>query len=159
MVVNVAYILSAGATQTERNKEKQSAKQIVQGRHQVVPGLERALYGMAVGEEKDVVVEPPQGYGEVNPASVQTLARNSVPSFAQAKPGQKLRLLHKKSGELRRATVVDVQPDNIVLDFNHPLAGKTLHYHVRVDEIRQATAGELESGQVAAATSEETTAE
>jgi FKBP-type peptidyl-prolyl cis-trans isomerase SlyD len=151
MVVSVSYVLTATNEQSKRSPEKQAAKQIIQGRKQVVPGLEQALYGMSVGDEKKITLEPGQGYGEVNPAAVQTLPRNSVPSFAKAKPGQRLRLLHKKSGELRRATVVDVQPDTIVLDFNHPLAGKTLHYQLRVDEIRQATTQELEVGQVAGA--------
>jgi FKBP-type peptidyl-prolyl cis-trans isomerase SlyD len=151
MVVSLSYVLTASSQQAGQSQEKQAAKQIVQGRKQVVPGLEQALYGMQVGDEKDIVVEPSQGYGEPNPAAVQTLPRNSVPSFAKATPGQRLRLQHKKSGELRRATVVDVNPDTIVLDFNYPLAGKTLHYHLRVDEIRQATPEELQSGHVAKA--------
>jgi FKBP-type peptidyl-prolyl cis-trans isomerase SlyD len=148
MVVSLAYVLTATNERAERSKEKQATKQIVQGRNQVVPGLEQALYGMSVGDEKEITVEPTLGYGAVNPAAIQTLRRGSVPSFDSATPGQRLRLLHKKSGELRRATVVDVNPETIVLDFNHPLAGKTLHYQVRIEDIRQATTEELESGQV-----------
>lgn len=174
MVVSLAYIRTAtnatanattnaaantmtGATtnvateteQAEQAGEKQAALQVLQGRQKLVPGLEQALYGMAVGEEKDVVVDPTQGYGEIDPQAVRTLPRKSVPSFAQATPGQRLRLLHKSSGEIRRATVLEVQPETVVLDFNHPLAGKTLHYHVRVDDIRPATAEEMAQGQVA----------
>jgi FKBP-type peptidyl-prolyl cis-trans isomerase SlyD len=150
MVVRFSYTLTVNNAKTGSSQEKQAEKQIVQGRKQVVPGLEQGLYGMHVGDEKDVTVQPAQGFGESNPAAIQTLARNSVPSFAQAQPGQRLRLLHKKSGEPRTATVVAVNPDTIVLDFNHPLAGKTLHYHLRVDEIRQATPQELETNQVTA---------
>ena len=86
---------------------------------------------------------------------MRTLPRKSVPSFAEAVPGQKLRLLHKRSGQVRRALVLEVQPDTIVLDFNHPLAGKTLYYHVRVDELRPATREELASGKVAGASSQD----
>lgn len=150
MVVSLSYVLSASNERTHQKLEKQGVKQIIQGRQQIVPGVEQALYGMSVGDEKEITVEPAAGYGETNPAAVQTLSRSSVPSFAKATPGQRLRLLHKKSGELRRATVVDVQSDTIVLDFNHPLAGKTLQYQLRVDEIRPATPEEIESGQVAA---------
>lgn len=148
MVVRLSYSLAASNGEAEWSKEKQAVKQIVQGRKQIVTGLEQALYGMSVGDEKEITVEPPQGYGDVNPAAVKTLPRNSLPSFAKATQGQRLRLLHKKSGELRRATVVDVGTDTIVLDFNHPLAGKTLRYHLRVDDVRYATPKELETGQV-----------
>jgi FKBP-type peptidyl-prolyl cis-trans isomerase SlyD len=148
MVVDLAYVLTVENDQAESIASKPASKQIVQGRKQVVPGLEQALYGMSVGEEKDIVVNAANGYGEVNPGAVKTLSRQSIPMTAQAKPGQRVRLLHKRSGELRKATVVDVQSEVIVLDFNHPLAGKTLHYHVRVDGLRAATPEELAASQV-----------
>ena len=164
MVVNLAYVLTienktenktVENEQAAQSKQKQAAKQFVQGRQQVVPGLEQALYGMSIGEEKDIVVNATNGYGEIDPGAVKTLRRQSIPSAAQAKPGQMVRLLHKRSGEVQRAIVVDVQPETIVLDFNHPLAGKTLHYHVRVDDLRQATPEELESGLVKRSTTQE----
>jgi FKBP-type peptidyl-prolyl cis-trans isomerase SlyD len=148
LVVNLAYILTVENEQAERTEKKPKSIQFVQGRKQVVPGLEQALYGMAVGEEKDFVVDATNGYGEVNPNAVKTLSRQSVPITAQAKPGQKVRLVHKASGEVHKATVVDVQEEKVVLNFNHPLAGKTLHYHVRVDGLRPATPEELETNKV-----------
>jgi FKBP-type peptidyl-prolyl cis-trans isomerase SlyD len=143
MFVDLAYVLTVENERAERVEKKPNSVQFVQGRKQVVPGLEQQLYGMAIGEEKDIVVPAANGYGEVKPGSVKTLAREGLPITAQAKPGQKVRLLHKPSGEVRKAIVVDVQSEKIVLDFNHPLAGKTLHYHVRVDGVRPATAEEL----------------
>ena len=95
---------------------------------------------MSAGDEKEIVVEAVNGYGEVDPEAVKTLSRKSIPTTAQAKPGQRVRLLHKSSGEVHKATVVDVQSEAVVLDFNHPLAGKTLHYHVRVDDVQSAEA-------------------
>jgi FKBP-type peptidyl-prolyl cis-trans isomerase SlyD len=156
MVVSLAYRLTATNGETTHPDGKASAKQIVQGRRKVVQGIEQALYGMAVGEEKSVVVPATEGYGEVDPQAVRTLPRKSVASFAEATPGSQLRLLHKSSGQVHRARVVDVQPDTIVLDFNHPLAGKTLHYDLRVDELRPATPTELESGKVGTADAQDT---
>lgn len=155
MVVSLAYTLTVEDEQAERRQRKPASKLILQGRHQVIRGLEQALYGMSVGDEKNVVVKSPNEYGASDPAAIKTLPRQSVPSFATAKPGQKLRLLHKRSGEVQRAVVVDVQPETIVLDFNHPLAGKTLHYQVRVDELRQATPEEIEAGKVKESGSEQ----
>jgi FKBP-type peptidyl-prolyl cis-trans isomerase SlyD len=148
MLVDLAYVLTVENDQAVRTEKKPTSKQFVQGRKQMAPGLEQALYGMTVGEEKDIVVPATQGFGAAKPSAVQTLPRKSVPSFAQATPGQTLRLLHKQSGEMRKAVVVDVQPDTIVLDFNHPLAGKTLYYHVRVEGLRPATPEEIAASQV-----------
>ncbi|MCC6455984.1 MAG: FKBP-type peptidyl-prolyl cis-trans isomerase [Caldilineaceae bacterium] len=148
MVVSLAYTLTVENEQAAQQTRKPSSKSFLQGRHQVVRGLEKALYGMSVGDEKNVVVKSPNEYGESDPAAIKTLSRQSAPTFANATPGQKLRLMHKKSGKVERAVVVDVQPETIVLDFNHPLAGKTLHYHVRVDDLRQATPEEIETGEV-----------
>lgn len=148
MVVSLSYVLKIKNKASKQDAEKLTTAKIIQGRKQLVPGLEQALYGMRIGDEKDITVEPANAYGEVKPTEIQTLPRNSVPSFANATPGQRLRLLHKKSGEVRRATVVDVQTDSIVLNFNHPLAGKTLSYHIHIDDIREATPKELQDGQV-----------
>jgi FKBP-type peptidyl-prolyl cis-trans isomerase SlyD len=159
MVVDLAYVLTVKNEQSAQSKQKQASKQFVQGRQQVVPGLEQALYGMSVGEEKDITVSASNGYGEIDPEAIKTLRRQSVPSFAQAKRGQTMRLLHKRSGEVQRAIVVEVQPETIVLDFNHPLAGKTLHYHVRVDDLRPATPEEIEAGRVKGSISQEDTSD
>ena len=138
--VDLTYVLSIEDGESTRKATKPHSKQFVQGSDELVPGLRQALYGMTAGDEKEIVVEAAEGYGVVDPAAVKTLSRKSIPSTAQAKPGQRVRLLHKSSGEVHKATVVDVQPEAVVLDFNHPLAGKTLHYHVRVDDVQPVDA-------------------
>jgi FKBP-type peptidyl-prolyl cis-trans isomerase SlyD len=140
VLVELTYVLSIENDDEERLQSKPHSKQFVQGHNEIVPGLEQALYGMSAGDEKEIVVEAADGYGEVNPDAVKTLSRKSIPTTADAKPGQRVRLLHKRSGEVHKATVVDVQPDAVVLDFNHPLAGKTLTYHVHVDDVRPVSA-------------------
>jgi FKBP-type peptidyl-prolyl cis-trans isomerase SlyD len=152
MLVDLAYTITvenqdAAPTEAARIESKPMTKQFVQGGKGGVRGLEQALYGMAVGEEKEIVVSAAEGYGEIDPRAVKTLSRQSVPLAAQAKPGERVRLLHKRSGTVQNAVVVEVQPEKVVLDFNHPLAGKTLHYRVRVDGVRPATAEELEASQ------------
>lgn len=138
--VELTYVLSVETEENGRAETKPLSKQIIQGRNEVVAGLEQALYGMTAGDEKEVVVEATEGYGEVNPEAVKTLPRKNIPTVADAQPGQRVRLLHKSSGEVHKATVVEVQPDAVVLDFNHPLAGKTLTYQVRVDDVQPLVA-------------------
>ena len=147
MLVDLAYELIVEDEQARRMQAKPTVKQFVQGGQQVVPGLAQALYGMTIGDEKEIVVSPAEGYGEIDPDAVRKVSRQSVPLAAQAKPGERVRLLHKRSGEVHNAVVVDVQPEVLVLDFNHPLAGKTLHYRVRVDGVRPATREELDASQ------------
>lgn len=153
MRVDLTYVLSVETEENGRAETKPLSRQIVQGRNELVPGLERALYGMTAGDEKEVVVEAVDGYGVVDPAAIRTLSRQSIPAAAEAAPGQRVRLLHKSSGEVHKATVVEVQPDAVVLDFNHPLAGKTLHYHVRVDDVQPIT--DAGTGETAASATEQ----
>jgi FKBP-type peptidyl-prolyl cis-trans isomerase SlyD len=148
MVVNLTYVLAISEEEMPSGKERRVSIQFLQGHKQVVPGLEQALYGMSVGEEKDIVVDATNGYGEINPRAVRTLPLKNVPLFAKAIAGQQLHLRQKSSGKRRQALVVDVHPDTIVLNFNHPLAGKTLHFHVQVVDLRQATAAELAAGKI-----------
>jgi FKBP-type peptidyl-prolyl cis-trans isomerase SlyD len=143
MVVDLAYVLTVENDKAAGSEP--TSVQFVQGQSRLVPGLERELYGMSVGEEKDVVVKAANGYGETNPKAIKTLSREKLRTLDKAKPGQTVRLLHKRSGEVHTATVVETKPDVVVLDFNHPLAGKTLHFRVRVDGVRPATAEELEA--------------
>ena len=104
------------------------------GQHQIIPGLESALTGMAVGESKNVTVAPKDGYGEVNPEAFQTVPKENLPPEA-LKVGT---LLQGKdaSGRIVRPLVTAVNKDTVVLDFNHPLAGKTLNFDVKVVDIK-----------------------
>lgn len=121
--------------------------QFVQGQGQIISGLERELYGMSVGEEKDVVVSPADGYGESDPEAFQLVPLDAFPPDATIEPGMGLQL-QDTSGQVFTAYVDEVRPDGVVLDFNHPLAGKTLYFNVKIADLREATADELEHGHV-----------
>ena len=108
----------------------------VQGSHRIVPGLENALEGMKIGESKQVKVPPEEGYGAVNPEAFLEVAKEKVPSDAQT-VGAQLQG-QNASGQLVRARVAEVKDNTVVVDFNHPLAGKTLYFEVKVLDIQQA---------------------
>ena len=86
IVVSLNYLLRLEDDRGPQDT-RQTAFVLLQGRQQVVPGLEQALYGMKAGEEKDVVVEAARGYGEVDPAALKTFPRQKLPSAAHAAPG------------------------------------------------------------------------
>ncbi|RKG80037.1 FKBP-type peptidyl-prolyl cis-trans isomerase [Corallococcus terminator] len=116
------------------------------GHKQIVPGLEGALDGLDVGESKQVVVSPEQGYGQHNPEGLRTVPRTMLPPGFTPQVGQTL-MAQTEEGNvpLRIQTVND---DSVVVDLNHPLAGKTLHFAVTVREVRDATQEELTHGHV-----------
>ena len=105
-----------------------------QGSHQIIPGLETALEGMKTGESKQVTVAPEQGYGLVNPQAIQEVPIDKIPPEAR-KVGMQLQ---GKDAQGRMVTprVAEVKEQVVVLDFNHPLAGETLYFDVKILDIK-----------------------
>lgn len=101
-----------------------------QGAGQILPALEDKLAGMPVGASKEVELEPEQGYGPVNPELYETVEAKLVPEDAR-QPGAQL-VAQSQSGEQRPVRVHEVKGEEIVLDLNHPLAGKTLHFDIKI---------------------------
>lgn len=108
----------------------------VRGRDQMIPGLEKALDGMHVGEEKDVKVLPEEGYGPIRKGAFQEVPKEAIPAEA-LKVGTPLRA-EAPDGESRMARVSEVKDKTVVVDLNHPLAGKTLAFHVKVLDVKKA---------------------
>jgi FKBP-type peptidyl-prolyl cis-trans isomerase SlyD len=106
----------------------------IQGAHEIVPGLEKALEGLAVGDKKHVEVKPADGYGEIDPKAFQEVKKNQVPENAW-KVGTQLEA-KSPDGESMFPRVTEVKSETVVLDFNHPLAGKTLFFDIKVLDIR-----------------------
>jgi FKBP-type peptidyl-prolyl cis-trans isomerase SlyD len=147
LVVGLDYTLRLDDGEIIDSSTGQEQLEFLQGRGQIIPGLEQALYGMAVEDEKDVVVAPADGYGEQDPDAFELVARDVFPSDLDLKPGMGLRMLDD-SGRALEAYVVEVRPEEVVLDLNHPLAGETLHFHVKIAALRPATSEELAHGHV-----------
>lgn len=128
--------------------EDNKAFEFIQGSGEIVPGLEKELYGMTIGDEKEIIVEPHEGYGEYDPEDVEKVSRNIFPTDLDLEEGLSLWMRDPESGESFPATVVKLHPDEVVLDFNHPLAGETLYFHVRILDLRPATREETVHGHI-----------
>ena len=120
----------------------------IQGRGQIIPGLEQELYGMGEGDEKTVVVAAQDGYGEVDPDAFQVITRNQFPTDIELEEGMGFRLRDKDTGQPVEAYIASIRGDNVELDFNHPLAGEQLFFEVKLVGLRPATAEELAHGHV-----------
>lgn len=142
LMVSLDYTLRLDDGEVIATSEDMEPLEFLQGRGQIVPGLEQALYGMAVGDEKDVVVTPADGYGARNPDLSQALPHDAFPSDVALEPGMGFRL-RDPGGRTVVAYVAEVRPEKVILDFNHPLAGETLHFHAKIAGLRPATDAEL----------------
>jgi FKBP-type peptidyl-prolyl cis-trans isomerase SlyD len=105
-----------------------------QGAHEIVPGLEKALEGLAVGDKKRVEVRPVDAYGDQDPKAFHEVKKSEIPEKAW-KVGTVLEA-KSRDGQSIFPRVTEVKSETIVLDFNHPLAGKTLIFDIRVLDIK-----------------------
>lgn len=113
-----------------------------QGAHEIIPGLEKQLAGVKVGESKHIEIPPAEGYGEVDPARKQEIDKNRIPEDAR-KVGAKL-TGQGPQGQPIFAQVTEVKDNTVVLDMNHPLAGKRLIFDVKVLKVEDAPASKVE---------------
>ncbi|WP_068858545.1 FKBP-type peptidyl-prolyl cis-trans isomerase [Perlucidibaca aquatica] len=116
------------------------------GHQNIIPGLEKALLGKAVGDSLKVSIAPAEGYGEVNPSLVENVPSNLFQGVEQIEVGMQFHA--QTGGGMQVITVTAVEGDTVTVDGNHPLAGQTLHFDVTVKEVRAASQEELDHGHV-----------
>lgn len=117
--------------------EESNAKEPFTYRHglnQIVPGLERALTGLKAGGQRKVRVPSAEAYGPVNPQAFQEVPKEKFPSDVTLKKGVLLDA-RAPNGEQRLVKIADVKEKTVIVDFNHPLAGKDLDFDVTVLKI------------------------
>jgi FKBP-type peptidyl-prolyl cis-trans isomerase SlyD len=146
MVVDLDYTLKVDNEVVDTSEGRQPIK-FIQGQGYIIEGLEKELYGMKAGEDKQVVIPPERGYGMVNEEAILDVPKDEFPEEIPLQQGTELKV-ETQEGETMDARITSVAPDSVRLDFNHPLAGKELHFSVKVNEIREATAEEIAHGHV-----------
>lgn len=103
------------------------------GSGQVIAGFDAAVKGMSIGESKDIILPPDQAYGGVDPSRIVNV---STPQLSgQLNRTVKVGMVLSTSGGFS-GTVVATDPTNTTVDFNYPLAGKTLHFHLTLRSIQ-----------------------
>jgi len=145
-VVSLEYTLTVNGVLIDTSESNQPLEYI-QGQGQIIPGLERAVYGMAIGESKQLLVPFSEGYGKENPEAFADLPRADFPPSIPLNPGVKLQV-KTNEGKKVQARIESIEQDTVRLNFNHPLAGKDLDFSIKVLGLRTASAQELESGEI-----------
>lgn len=128
--VSIEYTLKLDDGSVADSNVGQEPLAYEQGKRQILPALEDELVGLAVGDQKNVTLSPEQGYGPVNPEAYQEVPLEVIPEDAR-EVGTQL-VSTDGAGNRRVVRVHEVREEAVVLDLNHPLAGQTLHYDIRV---------------------------
>ena len=128
--VSIEYTLKDEGGQVLDSNKGKDPLTFTQGQQQIIPGLEREMIGMHAGEEKKVVVKPEDAYGPVMPNAQTEVPKDAIPKEG-LKVGTPL-MARSGSGETRPVVVKEIKENTVVLDLNHPLAGKTLFFDVKV---------------------------
>ncbi|QSQ26048.1 peptidylprolyl isomerase [Pyxidicoccus parkwayensis] len=144
-VVSIDFRLDLGDGKTVDESEPGEPLVYLQGYDELVPGLEKALEGKAKGDTLQVTVTPDEGYGDYDPDGLEEVPRSEFPEGLELVAGGVLSATDPDGDEVD-FFIKEVKGDTVLVDFNHPLAGKTLHFNVTVRDVRAATPEELEHG-------------
>ncbi len=115
------------------------------GSQNIIPGLENALDGKEPGEQINVTLEPADAYGERDERLMQNVPRDAFPEGAELSVGERFQA-QGPDGNPIPITVSEIGEEEVTVDANHPLAGETLNFDVKVVDVREATEQELEHG-------------
>ncbi|WP_447895966.1 FKBP-type peptidyl-prolyl cis-trans isomerase [Vreelandella sp. GE22] len=147
-VVSLHYVLSDVPSHgqpevLDDSQARQKPLEYLHGHENILPGLERALEGKAPGDAFSVTLAPVEAYGLRDEALVKTVSQTAF-SGADLTPGSRFQTEGEAGPQI--VTVLEVEGDKVRVDMNHPLAGRTLAYQVKVLSLREATRAELAKG-------------
>lgn len=137
--VSLEYTLSGEDGKVIESNIGKTPLRFVDGREQIIPGLEKALEGLSAGAEKKVTVKPEDAYGPIDPAAFREVPKETVPADS-LKIGTVL-YAQNNEGESFPVRVHEIKENTVVMDMNHPLAGKTLIFDVKILEVKAPAAG------------------
>lgn len=116
------------------SSEGRDPLEFVVGSGQIIPGLDAAIPGLAVGDKKEVNVPCQEAYGPINPEMRQAIPREGIPDEVPLEIGIQLQM-QSPEGQVLPVTVVEMDEATVTLDANHPLAGQDLIFNIEVTSI------------------------
>ena len=145
-VYGVEYTVKNGKGEVVDTNVGGAPLEFVSGKQQIIPGFEKAVEGMSVGEEKEITIPSNEGYGEYREDLVQKLPKEQFEGIEL----QKEQTLYGQGpdGQTIAVVVKDFDDKEVTIDCNHPLAGEDLTFNIKLLSSREATPDEVLSGQV-----------
>jgi len=133
MMISLEYTLKGTDGKVIESSKGREPLKYIHGQKMMIPGLEKELAGMKVGGEKNVRVKPEDGYGKINPQAFQEVPKETIPANG-LKVGAILTAQTPNGPVPMR--VHEIKEKTVVMDMNHPMAGKTLDFNVKVVDIQ-----------------------
>ena len=130
--VKIHYTLTVQGEVVDTSEDKDPLE-YVHGSGQIIVGLEAALEGMEPDQTKEVTVGPDDAYGPINPQAILEIPRDKL-QHIEVEVGAILKA-EDPDGKTVQGIVKEVKDETVIVDFNHPLAGKELHFTVKVLEV------------------------
>ena len=144
-VVSIDYTLKDDKGEVLDTSEGREPLTYLHGAGNIIPGLEKALEGKSAGDELEATIGPAEGYGDRDESQVRNIPTRKLHDKNPV-PGRRYRAALDDGHAI--VLVTEVKGDYAKVDANHPLAGKTLHFKVKVTNIRAATEEEKTHGHV-----------
>lgn len=144
MVVSLAYTLTVDGEEISRATAEEPMEYL-HGYQEIVPGLEAALTGKKVGDHFSITLAPADAYGDYDEENFEEIDRSDIEESDDLEIGMVLEV-EDEDGFTYMAHVAEISGNTVTLDFNPPLAGKTLVYDVQVVDVRLADEEEIEHG-------------
>ncbi len=146
-VVTINYVLTDEEGNILDTTSGRDSFSFLSGHEQILPKLEEAIKEMLIHSKKTVVLNPADGYGEYIKEAVQVANRADFPNDVELEEGMSF-MATMPDGNHQQFVIKKIEGDDVTIDFNHPLAGKTLTFEVELVDVREATPEELAHGHV-----------
>ena len=130
MTVEFEYTLTVDGAVVDSSQGRSPLK-YVHGKGEIVPGLEKELTGLHIGDSREVTVQPQDAYGQIDPTAFMEVPKTNLPKEPPPKVGMVL-TGKDPNGHPFQARIAEIKAESVRLDMNHPLAGKTLNFKVKV---------------------------
>ncbi len=144
-VVSINYMLKDELGNVLQGNDGFTPEEYLHGADNILPGLERALEGLKQDQVIDVVIDPEEAYGPKEVSLIIEVSNHDIEDPTAINEGEYIQLF-----DGTEAIVVEKKEDHIIVDANHPLAGQTLYYTVKISGIRDATEEEIMNGEPSA---------
>ncbi len=143
-VVSIEYTLTDDQKEVLDSSEGMGPLEYLHGHQNLIPGLEKQLEGKKAGDKVQAVVAPADAYGEYSDELVVSVERSQFPDDVEITEGMQFEA--GGPGGSRIVTVTGIEGDKVTIDANHPLAGETLHFDVKIISVRESTDEEKANG-------------
>ena len=145
MVVSMHYTLTDDDGNVLDSSEGSDPLSYLHGANNIIPGLEKALIGKMANDALQVKVDPAEGYGEKISELIQQVDKAAFQGVDNLEAGMAFEA-QGENGQVQRVVITEIEGDQVTVDGNHPLAGVTLNFDVKIINVRDATDEELSHG-------------